>query len=124
MKTTIKIVCQHPGRPTHNVATMARGEGGVWRDWGGPQEDRTGRAHLVIHDADRSATAELIWDRLAQTNINAPGLEEAERVSHNLRCGYCDLTVAVRGERLDPLLDKALAAGLREVPLRVLSTVI
>lgn len=120
MRTTIKIVCQHPGGPTHKVATMVRFEDGVWRDWGGLTEGRTGEAHLVVHDADRSATADLIGDRLAQTNINAPGLEEAERVSHTLRCGYCDLTVAMRGERLDPLLDKALEHGFKEVPLRVL----
>lgn len=119
-KHTIRIVCQHEeGRPT-TVATMTQDRAGRWNDWGGPLTEPG--VNLVIHDSERSSTTKLVGNRRARTDWRDPDRDRDTRSSHTLACRRCGLSVAVRGERLDTILDRwSAATGDVDLPLRGLT---
>ncbi len=121
----VVVVCaesSHEGRVV-KVATFNREGSAAWEHelLGGPRIVDGQRVHARLDDKLAGASVQLVGNEVNEPPFDDPQPDPAAtRRRYELRCELCALGITARAATLHPLLDKAAAAGVSELPLVVL----
>jgi hypothetical protein len=98
--------------------------GQAWREVpsGRPRPDqRRAGLHLDLDRMTRTGR-ELVDDQVSEPDWRDEQPDpSAVRVRYRLRCGLCGLSLAVRDDTLQPVLDHLAGSGLSEISLKMLA---